>query len=84
MPELTLEELVAQRAEEQTTRAIAPAARHTTRPQGEMPELTPQDQARQIADLAGWQLREAEFLQVLREIGLSDQEAHFCMTSEVV
>ena len=27
---------------------------------------------------------EAEFLQVLREIGLSDQEAHFCMTSEVV
>ena len=48
-----------------------------------MPELTPQDQAQQIANLAGWQLREAEFLQVLREIGLSDREAHFCMTSEV-
>lgn len=48
-----------------------------------MPELTPQEEAQQIAALSAWVLREQDFRQMLTDAGCNDNEARFVMTSEV-
>jgi hypothetical protein len=46
-------------------------------------DLTPQQEALDIARLSAWQLYEAQFLRMLQEAGCTDKEAEFCMTAEV-
>lgn len=48
-----------------------------------MPELCPQEQARDIATLAAWVVYEQSFLRMLTDAGCSQNEARMCMSGEV-
>jgi hypothetical protein len=45
-----------------------------------MPELCPQQEARNIVLVAAWQGYESRFLEMLREAGCNLSEARVCMT----
>jgi hypothetical protein len=48
-----------------------------------MLELTPQQEAQNIAALSAWVLLAEEFRQMLTDAGCTDDEARYVMTAEV-